>query len=108
MFGGGLVWSPLQIRQAFSFRPFSRHQHYRRAAVLVLLQQATRQVLHLQQRSKISTLLSPTHELRLAKPRDLFGIAYNLLTNVVRKQSLPRPRNTSWPLGVWFVGLLPQ
>ena len=75
----------IQCRQAFSFQLFSCHQHYRRAVVLVLLQQAMRRVLHLRQKSKISRLLLPTHKFLPANARDLFCVAYDVLTDVVQQ-----------------------
>ena len=73
--------------------------------MLVLQQQEPRRVLHLRQRSKISTPPSPTRKLRPAKSSNLFCLTNYLLTNVVRKIYLLGPRNPSRPLGVRLRGL---
>ena len=60
------------------------------------------------QESKISTHPLLTHKLRPAKTCDLFSVAYDVLTNLVRQQSLLWLRNTSRLLGVRFRCLPPQ
>ena len=108
MIGSRLVMSPFQGRQVFSFYPFLRHQHDRRAAMLLLLQQAPHWVIHVRQRIKIFMPPLPTHELRPDDPSHLFCIANDILTDVVQQLYLLRPRDPSRPLGVQLRGLHPR
>ena len=65
-------------------------------------QKMPRRVLHARQGSKISASPSPPHKLRLSKSLDLFCVACNVLTNVVRERGLRGPRNASRPLSGRF------
>ena len=65
-------------------------------------QQTPRRVRHVRQGSKISTSPSPPHKLRSSESLDLFCVACDVLTNVVRERGLRGPRNASRPLGGRF------